>query len=86
MKQNFQNVTLYSICSTVEVKMSMAGLQGRTALIMDNLIADGQGLSIHHSHDNGSWTMDRPGLATSCPGRNMASQKLGGRFHEYPGQ
>ena len=34
--------------------------QGRTALIMDNLIADGKARPFIIVMDNGSWTMDRP--------------------------
>ena len=42
--------------------------QGRTALIMDNLIADGKARPFIIVMDNGSWTMDRPGQQRPAQG------------------
>ncbi len=61
--------------------------QGKTNLIMDNLIAEGKAKPFIIVMDNGTWRMPentRPAASRRTPCRSMASGRLGRWFQEDP--
>lgn len=53
--------------------------QGRTAMIMDNLIAEGKAVPFIIVMDNGSWTMPRPAAPAARPAAAQGQHLQGGQ-------
>ncbi|MBR1569830.1 MAG: esterase [Bacteroidales bacterium] len=55
-------------------------IQGRTAQIMDNLLAEGKAVPFIIVMDNGTWTMPRPAAGAPQTPRQQQGQRQGGGF------